>query len=120
MSPALIPVLRLRRRAAACGWRLASTTPTLHGRAYRYERDADLDGGWAHVRPGRYDCPPDEYVPLRVSVNAPEGFLVVEHIDERQAVALVRALLGWTDEDAPCSPRSKALVPVGAGRTVAP
>lgn len=113
----LLPVLRLRRQAAARGWRLVRVAPTRRGRTFRYERDDngwDRDGGWAHVRPSWYGHHIGDYTPLRISVNSPDGFLVAEHIGDGQAAAVVRALLGWplpeVDEE-PWPPRSKALVP---------
>jgi hypothetical protein len=97
----LVDVLRLRRQAADHGWRLASTTATRHGRTFRYERDDVLDGGWAQVKPAHWGGGAGEYVPLRVSINTPNGFLVVEHVAEPQAVRLVRALFDWPDVEAP-------------------
>jgi hypothetical protein len=104
MNPDLLPVLNLRRQAAAAGWQLTARR-TGKDTVFRYERDDDLDGGYIHIRAGWWNGPAD-YCPARIAVNTPDGFLVMENVTAVQMVWIVRALFGWdADVDAVWPPR---------------
>jgi hypothetical protein len=101
----MLPVLRLRREAAARGWRRTpfqrppqgdDAEPVRVIRTLRFERQetADHEAGTVLVRRPARPGPPD-FESAKVTADTPEGLLILEHFGPADAVRILRAYARW-------------------------
>lgn len=111
-----LPLLHLRRQAAAHGWHLAAVDGQRPDRCFTYKRQDEDGRHTARFWPGNWRWDRfEDYRTSRVLLQTSDGELHIAHIGLSQAARIVRAYFGWPDpaaDPAAWPPKSTALVPV--------
>lgn len=96
----MLPILHLRRQAAANGWRLSSQRVEHGFRTLRWVSANPWDGGGAVYQTEiSTSVSPDVavFIPSRFAIDTQAGQVEITDVSADRLPAMLRAYLGWVD-----------------------